>query len=152
MFKSLWRVPRIVQHPHWYIHQYVADIVVYGFRQQIKAMCSAAAVVAAPAWPDTGLHSAAQLKKMPACLASITMYSAYELVDPAAAVGVPGDQSKWQSLAGVHGDGWQLFEDRQEKPGWITETKGSKLVLPLTFGPEPRVALTYLRGYEGIGS
>lgn len=35
--------------------------------------------------------------------------------------------------------------------GWITSTMGAKLSFPVKFGPEPRLAVTVLRGYEGFG-
>eukprot|EP01052_Picozoa_sp_SAG31_P054807 SAG31_NODE_14790_length_787_cov_1.422965_1_plen_177_part_00 len=120
MFKSLWRTPRIPQHPHWFIHQYIADMVVFGFRQQVAAMCKTNGSSTPPAapWPALGLHSEAQLKAMPACLSAITSYSAYTLADTTAAAGVPGDQSSWLGLPGVSGPDWKLYADRREKPGW----------------------------------
>ena len=108
---------------------------------------------AVAAWPKAGLHTDAQLEAIPVCLGSRSAFMASDLADPSAAVGEPGDETRWRSLPGVvPGDGWHLFADRPEKPGWITTTVGAKIAFPLKFGDRPRFAITYLRGYEGLGN
>jgi hypothetical protein len=78
---------------------------------------------------------------------------AYDLVDPAAAVGVVGSQENWRGLPGVQGSSaWQLFSDKAEKPGWICTLKGALLKIPVRFGEHPRLAITTLKGYAGIGN
>ena len=168
-FSQLWRIPPrgAAAHPEWTSHVHIADTVVFALRQQIDAMmgpcgalqCSAPAGAAAEkgkavaAWPKAGLHTDAQLEAIPVCLESRSAFMASDLADPSAAVGEPGDETRWRSLPGVvPGDGWHLFADRPEKPGWITTTVGAKIAFPLKFGDRPRFAITYLRGYEGLGN
>jgi hypothetical protein len=85
--KALWRTPRIEQHPHWFVHQYMADVVVYAFRREIQAICGQRCSSEKPcgggwqpappaAWPEGSLSAPASLEAMPACLHSISMYSA----------------------------------------------------------------------------
>lgn len=47
--------------------------------------------------------------------------------------------------------GWQLYEDRKGKPGWIsTGPNGSSIDFRVRFGIEPRLTFVYTLGYEGF--
>ena len=48
---------------------------------------------------------------------------------------------------------WALVEDMPGKPGWVTDTKeASFIAFNVSFGPRPRLFITYLRSYTGLGN
>eukprot|EP01050_Picozoa_sp_SAG11_P042753 SAG11_NODE_19863_length_457_cov_1.136872_1_plen_151_part_11 len=75
-----------VKHPAWYIHQYMADVLAFAFRQQIKFVCdeiesvpvAGGSVATATDWP-TSLVGESELSKLPVCLhPQETSLSAYD--------------------------------------------------------------------------
>merc|ERR1712039_1162646 len=47
---------------------------------------------------------------------------------------------------------WRLFTDVPNKPGWIAQGNITDwLVFPVSFGPNPKLSITYLRSYEKLG-
>jgi hypothetical protein len=51
----------------------------------------------------------------------------------------------------VSSQGWNLMEDRKEKPGWISDQIGSRITFPLVFGSKPTIGIGFLRSYEKMG-
>jgi hypothetical protein len=80
------------------------------------------------------LSSAKSLEKLDMCDVPVSQYSAF--APPA--VDAPNNQ-------------WELFEDRPGKPGWISTSYSSTISYNLTFGPHPRLILTYLPSHTGLG-
>lgn len=47
---------------------------------------------------------------------------------------------------------WSLYEDRPNKPGWITTTEnGEAISFNMTFSSRPKLMVQYLRSYNNIG-
>ena len=46
---------------------------------------------------------------------------------------------------------WKLREDRKGKPGWITNSAESSIAFPMQFGAHPRLVVSYLKSYKGLG-
>lgn len=47
---------------------------------------------------------------------------------------------------------WRLYEDRPGKPGWISSgPNGSTITFDVTFGARPRLTLSWMLGYAGLG-
>lgn len=65
-----------------------------------------------------------------------------------------GPGSAVESGVRVTAGNWTLYEDRRNKPGWITSGPVlSTLEFRLAFGARPRITLAYLRGYdEALGT
>ena len=51
----------------------------------------------------------------------------------------------------VEAEGCVLREDRPGKPGWELFREGARLSFVASFGSEPRLLLSYLQSYEGMG-
>jgi hypothetical protein len=80
-----------------------------------------------------------QTSRLLQCKRPSTYFSGLALFGNASAYAASGITTK--------GD-WRLFEDREGKPGWISTVFGSTITFPVTFGPNPRLMITYLRSYE----
>ena len=88
------------------------------------------------------------------CGSAMTVYDAHEAY--AAARGHHNStisrRTARSPLSAVVSQGWELYEDRPSKPGWITQgPPGASIAFNLTFGAAPRLLLLYEAGYEGWG-
>ena len=106
------------------------------------SMCSGTFPWSEPGSANTTLWPPEKLALFQTCRTATSEYDAY-------ATG--GAQSASPPL------GCPLYEDRPGKPGWICEPPADPkapmpvLRFPIQFGREPRLTVTYLKSYEGIG-
>ena len=133
----------------------------YNRADEIMAPSGAArSWVAGPDWTHSRLHPYATTHKLLARLvANCWRASAFPLSPPAevvpgaasydAACAPTSFYSAWAPGRALATGGWRLFEDRPGKPGWIATGPGT-LSFNLSFGPVPRLMLTYLKSYEGM--
>eukprot|EP00746_Dinoflagellata_sp_MGD_P039646 gnl/MRDRNA2_/MRDRNA2_195749_c0_seq1.p1 gnl/MRDRNA2_/MRDRNA2_195749_c0~~gnl/MRDRNA2_/MRDRNA2_195749_c0_seq1.p1 ORF type:complete len:562 (-),score=62.98 gnl/MRDRNA2_/MRDRNA2_195749_c0_seq1:25-1680(-) len=144
-------------HPDWKAHMYCADLLVHLLNEvsrnitgtdkigiDISANMGAEELDMAPPF-----HKKELLDSYHLCLAPLAQHFAV----------APGPSSPRNTSS------WLFFEDRPGKPGWIAEgivgneTRGTAegnqddnwISFPVSFGPDPRLAVTYLRSYEGLG-
>ena len=110
-------------HPSWRVHQLIADTVAFVLAENILAFSS----------PLT-LSETQAVHSYDFCSEPMTEYSAF--IPPA---------------AGVSAHQWSLEEDRPGKPGWITYQNNSSISFQVSFGASPRLAVTWLRSYIGLG-
>jgi hypothetical protein len=110
------------RHPLWYIHAYLADIVVYTLRQSIIGMagCGVNNENTMPQlvpWPDTPLATVAELSSVLSCSSTSNIYDANPLFghDGSNAVGVTG--ARTEPIPGVESHDWPLYQDRPDKAG-----------------------------------
>lgn len=147
------------RHPSWAGHAYYADMFAYWFNKELQAMEARGAgrleQLADPKLaPMIRSHSHlgadkdwiqpldpnSNISRIEACLFPLTLHLAREAKEPDSPMGSP------------QGD-WKLYEDRRNKPGWITEVKGGEwLSFNVTFSSAPKLAVTFLRSYENIGT
>mmetsp|Transcript_98148 Transcript_98148/g.263787 ORF Transcript_98148/g.263787 Transcript_98148/m.263787 type:complete len:261 (+) Transcript_98148:1-783(+) len=130
-------------HPDWMGHQLVADVIAGVWDKVLEKSC-ANADTDSHVWPSAPFNKEEELALFPSCRHPMSWFSAFESIKPHSKVPQPS-----------YLDGWRLFEDRPGKPGWISETPSvnSRAIMrvPLKFGPEPKLAVTFLRSYEGMG-
>ena len=158
-------------HPHWGTHASIGGLLSIwwrAFSARFAAKESTHAKQSKVPKPDTGdepgttaaaggavvpfLTSATARRPFAICKQQLTVYDAREAY--AAARKYP---TRAEAQVGhrfdVTSSGWDLFEDRPSKPGWITTGgAGSFIVFNLTFGASPRLLLVYEKGYEGWGN
>lgn len=128
-------------HPSWTTHQLIADALFFTFAGVASGVCSAPPANARAAAALPAAQSPAELLSANAiCERPRAEYQA----DPRRlSPGLPPTTPR------VVSGNWSLMEDRPGKPGWITEgPTGSTLAFPLRLGAQPRVTVTYLRGYD----
>eukprot|EP00931_Biecheleriopsis_adriatica_P057041 TRINITY_DN33829_c0_g1_i2.p1 TRINITY_DN33829_c0_g1~~TRINITY_DN33829_c0_g1_i2.p1 ORF type:complete len:367 (+),score=36.99 TRINITY_DN33829_c0_g1_i2:79-1179(+) len=170
MWKSVDLARRDRAHPAASAHVYLSDILVHLMNVEIRKLrtCSFGEASALPDGPLRRKTYNATLeaqwkrplnpdekgdpKKVPrhmlqtfniesvnACIEPLSMHSAYE----------PSPSSPQLS----QDDSWRLYEDRPRKPGWITEGAGTGwITFPVIFGKTPKLIVSYLRSYEGLGA
>jgi hypothetical protein len=93
--------------------------------------------------PAATLNAASDLQKVSTCDSPTTFYSALELI---------GRAKRGEVLEGIEAHNWPLTEDRANKPGFIAESSDAEIKFAVRFGDVPRLILTYLRSYEGLGN
>lgn len=111
------------------VHQLLADTVAYAlFREEAPEACLKDVSLA----PDKAFTELALCKK------PTTFFSALEADTTREGIRTNG--------------GWQLYADREHKPGWIATQPNSDISFEVKFGLHPRIVITYLRSYEKIGN
>ncbi len=142
--RAEWWAEEEVTHPPWPVHQLIADAVM-----GCLEMGAAAAVArgsssssSSSSIGSAGTQALPPALSLPAALAALetcdaprTFYSAF-----------------FPPTAGVNATDWPLWEDRRGKPGWISTAATSRIAFDLHFGAAPRLFLSYLRSYEGLGT
>jgi len=122
-------------HPKWPVHAMIADTLAYVWGNSWESSCSKGHSGPTPLgktfWP------VAELAELTTCKKPLTVYSARNV-----------STAKPQMTAGD----FRLYEDRAGKPGWIASQPGSCMKFPLTFGQDPRFAVTYLKSYLNISN
>lgn len=138
---ALWQCPAdagsACTHPQWKTHQFIADVAASAFGAAWSLPKRTAA--AAREFPTAPISDAKALAELEGCLEPLSYYSAFD----------PPTSGEWPKV--VAGN-WSLYADRPRKPGWISETAGSRLRFRLQFGRRPIIVVNYLRSYEGLGS
>lgn len=118
-------------HPRWEVHQLIADL----------------------AWKCLQWNWSNNQRKFAEGNAIVA--SDKEMIDRLRMCDVP--TSVFNSLNAscdslIQKNGWNLYEDRPGKPGWITEkNKGGTISFNINFGLYPRLTVVYLRSYENLG-
>jgi hypothetical protein len=125
-------------HPGWQAHQHVADAIGYQMGRALSDVCKA------PLLPKPSVLNIPQstfwardalLKYLP-CEKYSAQFSA-------------ANATMKREL--VSSQGWNLMEDRKDKPGWISDQIGSRITFPLVFGSKPTIGIGFLRSYEKMG-
>jgi hypothetical protein len=144
-----WWGPPDQTHPRWQVHQLMAETVQDCFVQRWGSYCSAGTRSRVPVSltpmlrPATTLNAASDLQKVSTCDNPTTFYSALELIERA---------KRGEALEGIESHNWPLTEDRANKPGFIAESSDAEIKFAVRFGDVPRLIMTYLRSYEGLGN
>jgi hypothetical protein len=112
-------------HPSWKVHQLMADTLAY-----VTAFHSFTEGKA-----NTTLAYTEVLENLNSCMSPMSLYIA-----------------RSPPLIGITSNGWHLEEDRPGKPGWITYSNSSSITYDVCFGEHPRLMVTWLRSYEGLGN
>ena len=128
-------------HPAWYVHHAIAALAAACFADRLDAIFDASCVPVGVAPAAQSFSPPEQLNAVMPCATNATDY-----VATVAALSPGG------SFYGVVSDGWRLFEDRPNKPGWIAERDGARLAFELRFGAAPRIVFSVLRSYTGLGN
>jgi len=120
-------------HPPWQVHSVIADTIAGVWAQSWETNCSKGALGPLPLgqsyWPATDLAG------LTICKEPLSVYVAGNSIS---------------ARPQITGGDFRLYEDRAGKPGWIALQSGSCMTFNLTFGKEPRFAVTYLRSYQNI--
>ena len=120
---SDWRHTQL--HPNWKTHQLIADMLAYAWK-------SASSGADCPTLP---LSDISGNKDVYLCDSPVSFYSALD----------------GSSATRMHN--WALVEDVPGKPGWVTDTnEASSITFNVSFGQRPRLTVTYLRSYTGLGN
>jgi hypothetical protein len=144
-----WWGPPSLTHPRWQVHQLMAETVQDCIVQRWGNYCAAGTRARVPVSllhmlrPATTLNDASDLQKVSTCDSPTTFYSALELI---------GRAKRGEALEGIEAHDWPLTEDRANKPGFIAESSNAEIKFAVRFGTNPRLILTYLRSYEGLGN
>ena len=156
-------------HPTWETHAVLAEMLAQWWRAFSASLLPTRESVAPPAKVDDGrlgpyLTSASTRAPFGVCGSPVTVFDAHDtyaarrdrVMDAyaayaAAANGSRASRRAARDIVEPFGHGWELYEDRPSKPGWITSTEGATLEFNLTFGAAPRLLLLYEAGYEGWG-
>eukprot|EP00439_Symbiodinium_sp_Y106_P039336 s4228_g4.t2 len=145
------------RHPTWQAHAYFADVLSYWCNKQLEKLErlpeeETARLLGEEFLPQHRTPSPdlkddlewikpvlkADLATAPVCLFPLSQHIARS----------PGPSTPRQSPKGE----WSLFEDRRNKPGWISNTTdGEELVFDLKFSSKPMIMIQYLRSYTNIG-
>jgi len=154
--RRFWNPPG-ANHPDWMAHQLVADVIGGAWDKVLQKACNNADADS-HFWPSAPFNTEEDLSIFPSCRQPLTYISAFESIKPNSAATQPS-----------YLDGWRLFEDRPGKPGWISETPyvnhsatiniwrnqsvnhSATMRVPVMFGAAPKLSVTFLRSYEGLG-
>jgi hypothetical protein len=138
-----------IAHTRWQVHQLMAEMVQDCVVQRWGSYCAVGTRARVPVSllpmlrPATTLNDASDLQKVSTCDSPTTFYSALELI---------GRAKRGEALEGIEAHNWPLTEDRANKPGFIAESSDAEIKFAVRFGTNPRLILTYLRSYEGLGN
>ncbi|CAE7400473.1 unnamed protein product [Symbiodinium sp. CCMP2592] len=145
------------RHPTWQAHAYFADVLAYWCNKQLEKLErlpeeETARLLGEDFLPQHRTPSPdlkddlewikpvlkADLATAPVCIFPLSQHIARS----------PGASTPRQSPKGE----WSLFEDRRNKPGWISNTTdGEELVFDLKFSSKPMIMIQYLRSYTNVG-
>jgi hypothetical protein len=148
--RRFWITQWFESHPTAAIHQLMAETLHWATGAILNQTAAAAAGDSFTVTrPDV-------LAKYPSCTTAVSFYSA--LSPPAEWYARRGDGAA--AAESEMGAGWALTEDRPGKPGWIFDpaaarTAGanqSSISFLVTFGETPKLMVTYLRSYTGLGN
>ena len=127
---------RGLHHPDWVTHQYIADTVSYVFFH--NTVCHSESHVQ--------LTAQEELDRLQVCSPPSSSYSAHDIHSTLKDI---------EADSGGHPliilNNWKLREDRKGKPGWITNSAESSISFPMRFGDHPRLIVSYLKSYRGLG-
>ena len=127
---------RGLHHPDLVTHQYIADTVSYVFFH--NTVCHS----------ESHVHLTVQeeLDRLQLCSPPSSSYSAHDIHSTLKDI---------EADSGGHPliilNNWKLREDRKGKPGWITNSAESSISFPMRFGDHPRLIVSYLKSYRGLG-
>ena len=149
-------------HPLWDTHAVLAEMLAQwwqAFSASLPTRESETGNLALPAKLDEaqlGPHITSASMRAPfvVCGSAVTVYDAHEAHAAARGHHIPTASRRdvRTPLPAVVSHGWELYQDRPSKPGWITQgPPGASIAFNLTFGAAPRLLLLYEAGYEGWG-
>ncbi|CAJ1430512.1 unnamed protein product [Effrenium voratum] len=154
--QTLMWASRATRHPPWPAHAFFADMLVFFCNQQLARLERKSAdqlqALQSKEWQPELLKpkdlqldrewikpmQKVDLANVDVCLFPLSAHVARS----------PQPDSPLQSADGT----WRLFEDRHDKPGWITTEEGGALSFNVSFSASPRLVVQYLRSYDNIGA
>jgi hypothetical protein len=113
-------------HPPWVIHQFIADTIMRCLHQHVNRHEFLRD-------QHSTLSAKTAMARLDVCDSPLSEYS-----------------SNSPSLAGVAATNWTFYEDRRGKPGFISNGPNATISFAVKFGPNPRMILTFLRGYKDL--
>lgn len=118
-------------HPSWEVHQLMAESISVCLQLKAKAMCgNSSNVFVLP----SSMSSKEQMDAIATCDSPTSEYNAF---DP--------PSTGWQEQS------WPIVAERADKPGWISQNAAARISFRVKFGKTPRLILSYLRSYQGLG-
>ena len=133
-------------HPNASWHALYAEAVTWGLshvaarRNRSAGAVDSATPAEVPLHALTPLARADELSRLRVCSrGEATIHNAYDAHHTTPAVTC------------VEAEGCVLREDRPGKPGWELFREGARLSFVASFGSKPRLLLSYLQSYEGMG-
>ena len=136
-----------VLHPNWRIHQLIADSVSYSFfYNSIITKCQDTS--SSPFYNT--LSRTIELNQYKICQHPSTFYSAHHAFNNSDFLTLHNSNENKYNMIKAHN--WELTEDRRNKPGWISQNINASISFLCHFGVEPRLVVTYLRSYHGLGN
>ena len=129
-------------HPPWPIHQLIADTVLGCLEASWAELCERPAA----ANGSKTLSLPSRLKSV-SCEVPVVFLSAQREWERA----LSGGKGSPPPTA-IRASGWDLVEDRANKPGWVASSPASWIEFDVRFGAHPRLAITYLQSYAGLGA
>jgi hypothetical protein len=145
---------RGLHHPDWVTHQLMADTLSFVFFQ--NTICHIE--------NNHQLTPKSQLDKLEMCHPPSSSYSAYEVhSSSSSSSSSSGSETphahthqlhifhNMSDYSSIQMTSWKLREDRKGKPGWIATSPEHWISFPLRFGDHPRLVVSYLKSYKGLG-
>ena len=156
-------------HPPAHIHERVAFTILQALFSQLPTYCDRKEGLAHNAWPQPlpGPLSLDKLQPLPSPLSSEEelekgrvcdtegMFSAYDLFGKTAGQPLPGIRfydAQGRPVGEGEGGTWALKEDREDKPGWISEVADTVVRFRMKFGYKASLRIAFLTSYENIGT
>ena len=144
-------------HPPWYSHQYLADVVAGCMRHHWERHCgggwsggSGGGDKLNEGTPlittDASLFDSKTLEKLDTCDKPVTQWTA---VAPSLAATTTHSMTNQDGQVHTSAD-WYKKEERPGKPAWVSTAIGAVIGFDVTFGAVPTLSLTYLRSYETL--
>jgi hypothetical protein len=131
-----------VAHPSFSVHQLMADVL---FSSWLRVAQLALRCASSKRYDTLGaslLSDPVLFEQYDSCRTPLSSYSAHRAI--------AGNRDKTNGIR-TKGN-WTLFEDKPGKPGWTFSGRaGAVISFRVRLGPEPRVVLSYLRSYVGVG-
>jgi len=133
-------------HPDWQNHQIMADVITTTWSNAWRKFCHGGKALAAPALLQSKPASsgntfiaAKRIERVMLCDRPLTSYSAH-------------DFRKHSVRPKFQVDAWEFDEDLlRRRPSWSSSARGSNISFSVRLGKDPKLAIIYLRSYNGFG-
>ena len=145
-------------HPPWHVHALIGEVVGSCFAAAWAAACDGRAAHSA-ALEETVLADKGEVLRLTPSAQCPTMRASYEAdvaaglrctsATPNAAAATACDAA---SALPSSSNAWPLVEDRPGKWGWVSTSVAASITVNVSFSSSPRLIITYLKSYEGLGS
>lgn len=117
-------------HPTWEVHQLMAESIAVCLQLKAWSTCDGSSGANA----SSRMSSQEHIDAIATCDSPTSEYSAF---DPPS--------------TGWHEESWPIVAERADKPGWVSQNAAARISFRVQFGKTPRLILSYLRSYQGLG-